>query len=966
MSSHSENESSEEDNCGKAHSRPCSSTSGYCSNNDDDRKERLKSLQNLFVSRSKEELEEFVNSTNTLDEAVNAVLNSKSSKGRKKRSRQESVEHSQDTQRTYSNESIIAPKKRARKEPLALEDSFTDSDATLIGSQNKDKLIEQLKDMFPNEGTQDLERILENSDWSVDAAATIVLSLKDEDDSVETKPQEEKKIEVKKAKEREESPKNNQKMSKSTKSKTDKKSAKQEGYRRIVVVISSDEENEENQNGKDEDSDSDADDKKKQGTCKDTTDGAHHSSNINGAAGTESEDSEDGGDDEEEGYDSEDSYVEEGFCLESKEVIVTFFNESTLEELQMVPFCSKKKAEKIIEMRPFDGWNELCQSMEETKGLTIDLVYDSKTILDEREVVKRLMNKCRKIATGLQKIIARNSDDGSGPVEPADDQIVEQPKILDANYSLKPYQIVGLNWLVLLHRQEVNGILADEMGLGKTVQAIAFLAHLFEEGDKGPFLIIVPSSTIENWVRELNKWCPSLEVLQYYGSQDERKAFRYHILSGRLNFQVMISTYNMCMNMTEDKNLFKKLDFHYMIIDEAHMLKNMNSLRYKNMMKIRAKRRLLLTGTPLQNNLLELMSLLCFIMPHIFMRGGSTDHLKRMFAAKYSSDSAEQSNFEKDRIGDAKKIMQPFVLRRIKTEVLNQLPKKHDCIHRCSLSDSQRKQYTNLVAVLTKSLRSKTESGNLAGAMMQLRKMANHSLLHRHHFNDGKLRKMSKLMLKEPTHHDASDELIFEDMCVMSDFELHGLCNQYYSISSFTLPTETLLNSGKFYKLDSLLPEMKQRGDRVLLFSQFTMMLDIIEVYMQYHKHKYLRLDGQTPVQERLQLIDKYNNDNGIFVFLLSTKAGGLGINLTSANVVIIHDIDFNPYNDKQAEDRCHRVGQTRDVTVIRLICENTIEEAMLKCAMGKLKLEADITADDGDDENATDMASLLRDSLEL
>lgn len=232
-----------------------------------------------------------------------------------------------------------------------------------------------------------------------------------------------------------------------------------------------------------------------------------------------------------------------------------------------------------------------------------------------------------------------------------------------------------------------------------------------------------------------------------------------------------------------------------------------------------------------------------------------------------------------------------------------------------------------------------------AGMLMNLRKAANHPLLLRQYYDDQKLRKMSQLMLKEPSHRDADPQLIFEDMQVMHDFELHCLCRQYKSLSSYKLDVDLILDSGKFQELDSLLAKYRLEGKRVLLFSQFTIMLDIIEEYMKLRLHKYLRLDGSTKVCDRLELIDKFNSDQSIFVFLLSTRAGGLGINLTAANVVIIHDIDFNPYNDKQAEDRCHRIGQTKEVIVYRLVSQNTVEEGMLKIAEEKLKLGRDISS---------------------
>merc|ERR1719365_557678 len=214
--------------------------------------------------------------------------------------------------------------------------------------------------------------------------------------------------------------------------------------------------------------------------------------------------------------------------------------------------------------------------------------------------------------------------------------------------------------------------------------------------------------------------------------------------------------------------------------------------------------------------------------------------------------------------------------------------------------------------------------------LMNLRKIANHPLLVRHHFDDGQLRAMAKC------------------------------------IEHFSLGNHLLCDSGKFNLLDDLLPQMKDNGDRVLIFTQFVMVMDIMEQYLRIRGHRFFRLDGSTPVQERQSLIDGFNEDPDIFVFVLSTRAGGLGINLTAANTVILHDLDFNPYNDKQAEDRCHRVGQTKEVKVIRFTSEDSIEEGIYSVAQEKLKLEQDVTGQGEEKGTAKkkDVARLLKAAL--
>uniref|UniRef100_A0A915JJ26 Helicase C-terminal domain-containing protein n=1 Tax=Romanomermis culicivorax TaxID=13658 RepID=A0A915JJ26_ROMCU len=364
------------------------------------------------------------------------------------------------------------------------------------------------------------------------------------------------------------------------------------------------------------------------------------------------------------------------------------------------------------------------------------------------------------------------------------------------------------------------------------------------------------------------------------------------------------------------------------------MLKNCTTNRYKSLMKIKAKKRLLLTGTPLQNNLVELISLMHFVMPDLFYK--HTENLRDLLALFQC--------------------------------VLDQLPKKHEFIEYCHLIDNQLELYGNLVSECARALKKESSNSKLSNNdarcfIMQLRKAANHPLLLRTLYTDDKLCKMTKSLCKEKSHRDADPKLVQEDMSVMSDFELSKLCAQHKALNRYKLAGKFIGASAKFQKLDEILPAEKNEGNKVLLFSQFTMVLDIMEEYLKQRKHKYLRLDGQTPVVERQVLIDQFNTNSDLFVFLLSTKAGGLGINLTSANVIILHDIDYNPYNDRQAEDRCHRVGQTKEVKVLRLIAKNTIDETMLACAKRKLDLEKQVTADEDNAENE-DMESLLKQAL--
>ncbi|XP_022785581.1 SWI/SNF-related matrix-associated actin-dependent regulator of chromatin subfamily A containing DEAD/H box 1-like [Stylophora pistillata] len=647
----------------------------------------------------------------------------------------------------------------------------------------------------------------------------------------------------------------------------------------------------------------------------------------------------------------------------SKEEMVTmlsFFNDCTVQELAAVPGLSSKKAEKIIKMRPFESWTDLVSKLDSAKNLSSELIDNCQSLLEERKAVEKLMNKCENISNKIQDMLnsrlSVDKNDSSNSKRGA--VITSQPKILNKSLQLKPYQLTSLNWLVLMHEQGVNGILADEMGLGKTVQAIAFLAHLCESGEKGPHLIIVPASTLDNWCREAKKWCPSLEFFLYYGSQAERLQLQCEVDLTERKPDIFITTYTVATGTKDDRSFLRKLNCNYVVLDEGHMLKNMQSQRYQGLMKMKARRRLLLTGTPLQNNLLELMSLLSFVMPSMF--GDSVQGIKMLFSnSKMNGEPG--SNYQKATVAQAKRIMKPFVLRRLKKDVLQQLPAKHDLIVKVDLTEEQRQLYNYNFVNCSRQFKESDGGSQYSNILMLLRKAANHPLLLRNRFNDSILLKMAKKYCKDPAHRDCEPDLVFEDMTVMSDFELHCLCREEQSLADHCLSKEIMMKSGKFEYLDTLLPELKQKNCRLLLFSQFTMMMDIIEVYLSNRSHRYLRLDGKTAVVDRQNLIDEFNGDPDIFVFLLSTKAGGLGINLTAANVVILHDVDFNPYNDKQAEDRCHRVGQTRSVTVYRLIAKNTVEEAILQCAQTKLRLEQDMALAD-DTKSAKDVSELLKD----
>ncbi|KAM7392025.1 hypothetical protein PAMP_022668 [Pampus punctatissimus] len=964
---------------------------------DSELEDKINRLLEMFPQLTRKELQEVAGSTSTLEGAVAACLlrfGDKEDRGRKRK--QDGSSSSQDSGETQ-------PSKKRR--PSVQTDSDEEEDEGKEPSWEKqESMVRRLQKKFPDQDKEELRMVLQEHDWNVEDALQVLQMFSDPDNTSFSSCESEKKSSKSKNKDsdRDHRKSKHHKDHRDSKNKRDRKDSKDDrnvsetdGDSTDATKDSEDEDSEDIDRSKNRSSTSTLSSWLKKSSDsvssssfvkKTTTSSSQKPSSSSSSSSTaqmlsrfasgtsiakkqaaerkrkerasdEHISSEEENDDEEdtvssEFEDSDDELDSSGAMTELKKEILKFFQEASIDELSLIAGCSVKKAQKIVELRPFDKWQSLVDVFNKDNGLSEDLLLGCRVVLKERKVVLGLMSKCETISSKMVKHVTEVMKKGS--------EALKQPSTLNSQFQLKPYQLIGLKWLLLLHEQQLSGILADEMGLGKTIQAIAFLAQLYQNGIEGPHLITVPSSTLDNWVRELKLWCPSLKVVVYYGSVEDRHYLRHEILNEDV-IHVIVTTYNLAIGNDNDRSFFRKLRLKYAVFDEGHMLKNMNTLRYRHLMAINAERRLLLTGTPLQNNLLELMSLLNFIMPSMF--SSSTTQISKMFSMK---SHEEQSRFERDRISQAKLIMKPFILRRVKSEVLKQLPAKEETVAVCSMSEKQQVLYQKLFKKLKASTNG--EKRELSNVMMQLRKMANHPLLHRQYYTTEKLKTMSKLMLKEPTHFDADAALIQEDMEVMSDFELHRLCQQYNSISSYQLENNLLLDSGKFHHLTELLASLKDKGNRVVLFSQFTMMLDIVEILLKHLKHRYVRLDGSTPIADRIVLIDEFNTDPDIFVFLLSTRAGGLGINLTSANVVILHDIDCNPYNDKQAEDRCHRVGQTRTVQVIKLISKDSIEDCILRLGQKKLKLEQDMTtAEQGGEGNIPeDMATLLRASLGL
>lgn len=522
---------------------------------------------------------------------------------------------------------------------------------------------------------------------------------------------------------------------------------------------------------------------------------------------------------------------------------------------------------------------------------------------------------------------------------------LKQPANMSTNLVMKDYQLFGLNWLNLLWSKKLSCILADDMGLGKTCQVIAFLAHLKYTEVPGVHLVVVPGSTLENWIRELNRFCPALQVAPYYGSQAEREDQRHDFGSRLDEIDVIVTTYETAVGKYDTDFLRKTVRPTVCVFDEGHALKNSQSKRHQQLMRIPAEFRLLLTGTPLQNNLQELASLLSFILPGLF--NSRREDLDSIFKYKATTKDADHAALlSAQRIRRARSMMTPFILRRKKQQVLKHMPAKHRRVEYCDMLPEQKDLYNEMVKeALEARTQPKTGARGLKTAqeMTALRFAALHPLLLRRRYTNKELEKIAKALQRSDVWGDNRPELIWKHLTEDlkgGDYGMHCFCLLDHTLSKYTLSGSLWMNSGKVKKLQELLEAYIKNGDRTLIFSQFTTMMDILEAVFETLSIKFMRLDGSTPMASRQDMIDQFTNDSSIPVFMLSTKAGGAGINLACANKVIIFDSGFNPQDDIQAENRAHRVGQTRDVEVVRLVTRGTIEEQIH--ALGESKLALD------------------------
>ncbi|ETV98551.1 hypothetical protein, variant [Aphanomyces invadans] len=483
----------------------------------------------------------------------------------------------------------------------------------------------------------------------------------------------------------------------------------------------------------------------------------------------------------------------------------------------------------------------------------------------------------------------------------------EQSPTFKGGRTLRAYQVDGLNWMISCWKAKRSCLLADEMGLGKTVQVVSFLEHLRTEEDiRGPFLVVVPLSTLQHWRREIEDWT-DMNVCVYHdvgerGTKYTGKDLRSLIRMQGWYYPNMTHTksvfkFNVCLTTFEtilaDFEEFESIHWRLLAVDEAHRLKSAGSRVLKQMRVLNVDRKLLLTGTPLQNNTQELWVLLNFLEPVIF-------------------DNMEEFNDKYGRLHSQEQVMQlqrmltPYLLRRVKEDVEKSIPPKEETIIQVELTTLQKQYYRAIYEKNRSFLYLGTQNGlpTLNNLQLQLRKCCNHPFLIK-----------------------GAEERELEALGAAPDPE--------------KLMQTTIQASGKMVLVSKLLPKLKAEGHKVLIFSQFIRQLDLLERYCEHEGFIYERLDGSSMGTSRQAAIDRFSKKNSkSFIFLLSTKAGGVGINLIAADTVIIFDSDWNPQNDLQAQSRCHRIGQKKSVKIYRLVTRNSYESEMFDRASRKLGLE--------------------------
>ncbi|KAI4138454.1 MAG: hypothetical protein L6R39_006777, partial [Caloplaca ligustica] len=611
---------------------------------------------------------------------------------------------------------------------------------------------------------------------------------------------------------------------------------------------------------------------------------------------------------------------------------------------------------------------------------------------DQKQNYEKLdwfMSKSKGFSTAIMEQLKKSLASRTAETTP-------QPKLITGG-KMRDYQLEGLTWLSCLYEIGLNGILADEMGLGKTVQLISFVAYLRERRTFGPFLILGPLSTVTNWVNEFKRWAPKIPVVMYHGTPQTRTQIRRQKFKGDSRgekFPVVCTSYEICMR---DRKHLANIRWKFIAVDEGHRLKNFNCKLVKELKQYPSDSRMILTGTPLQNNLSELWSLLNFLIPEVF---SDLEHFEAIFDFSDTHDKDGQENVLKqgkkqELIDSLHAILKPFLLRRVKVDVEDHLPPKREYILYAPLTSLQKELYrkvkdgeirsyleekaierisgVNLDAKPTGSKRKATGSGKATpnkstkSSRDSTPASSIRSRAKRKTYAEISDAEFFKHLEDEDTynasdHSDSDSDPLNQDTTEQTlraarrevsrkalqnpIMQLRLVCNSPHHFHYPWAPTEDpdsrlVAESGKMLMLDRLVPHLFSKGHKVILFSQFSRQLDFLEEWATTLRGwKVCRIDGGVKAEERTEQIEAFNRNEDFRLFLLSTRAGGLGINLTAADTVILYDSDWNPQQDLQAQDRAHRIGQSRPVIVYRLATKGTVEQTLLEKADGKRRLE--------------------------
>ncbi|KAI1756592.1 SNF2 family N-terminal domain-containing protein [Xylaria castorea] len=652
--------------------------------------------------------------------------------------------------------------------------------------------------------------------------------------------------------------------------------------------------------------------------------------------------------------------------------VLNYLNSCTPESLAQMTGFSAADSKIIVSCRPFSSVfdAEAVSKKESRAKLKVKRVQIGSLFVEKLtswfaafHAASEVIRHCEDRGKKLQNVMTSWSMDKNGkPQEGSALPVSEKPRLMAEDITLKTYQLLGLNWMNLLHSKGFSGILADDMGLGKTCQVISIIAHLVGTYDKKsgnarpwPFLVVVPPSVCENWMAEFERFAPELSVCPYLGkdrrNMDPDEARNNHVI---------LTSYSQVERAKEDLRWLQDLNPYAAIFDEGHKLKNRKNLVYKQMMRVPTQWRLILSGTPVQNNLKELLTVLHFVEPDLF--GDEIfEQLDTIFEAKVPNK--EIHNFAalaKERVSNARAIMAPFILQRRKEEVLDLAKKtEHNVV-----VDMHPKQKAIYNEIKGRYLVPKKERGSStikdSHSWMQLRKAAIHHQLFRVHFTDEAVKKMVDILWEKcgeeelyvQSKADRHKALLLENYMEKSDFQLHLECKHFERyIGQFDIPRRSWEEGPKVQKLLELVRGYIENGDRVLVFSRFDLVIDILRETLAFANIPYCELTGSTDISDRFPEIERFNDSPDIPVFLLTTGAGGTGLNLTAANKIIIFDQSDNPQDDVQASNRAHRIGQTRDVEVIRLITRDSVEGLIFNSCVKKLMLarivEGNVPAED-------------------